>query len=59
MAFFFQEFDEWLDKVETSIDLRRELYNWFQDQGCLSEKLSCNLTRELREKYFLKKLAFC
>ena len=36
--FFFQEFDEWLDKVETSIDPTRKLSDWFQDKGCLSEK---------------------
>ena len=59
MAFFFQECDKWLDKVESSIDLTSELCNWFQDKCCLLDKLSCNLTRELREKYFIKKLDLC
>jgi len=30
MAFFFQEFDEWLDKVETSIDSTKEGSNYFK-----------------------------
>ena len=35
--FFFQELDEWLDEVETTIEPGRELCNWFQDKGCISQ----------------------
>ena len=35
--FFFQDMDEWLDEVETTIDPERELCNWFQDQGSMSQ----------------------
>ena len=35
--FFFQDMDEWLDEVETTIDPGRELCNWFQDQGRMSQ----------------------
>ncbi len=31
--FFFEEFDEWLDKVEQSVTPTRELCNWFQEQS--------------------------
>ena len=35
--FFFQELDEWLDQVESSIEQTRELRNWFQEQDSLSK----------------------
>jgi CheY-like chemotaxis protein len=36
--FNFQEFNEWLDEVERSIESTRELCNWFQEPASLSEK---------------------
>jgi len=36
--FPFEEFYEWLDEVERSIESTRELCNWFQDPSSLSEK---------------------
>ncbi len=33
----FEEFHEWLDEVEKSIEPTRELRNWFQEQDSLSE----------------------
>ncbi len=36
--FPFQEFYEWLDEVERSIESTRELCSWFQDPASLSEK---------------------
>jgi len=36
--FAFQEFYDWLDEVEKSLEPARELTNWFQDTGSLSEK---------------------
>ena len=35
--FFFQDLDEWLDEVESSIEPTRELRNWFQEQDSLSK----------------------
>jgi CheY-like chemotaxis protein len=36
--FPFEEFYEWLDEVEKSIEPTRELRNWFQEPDSLSEK---------------------
>jgi CheY-like chemotaxis protein len=36
--FSFEEFNEWLDEVEGSIDSTRELRNWFQNYSSLSER---------------------